>query len=546
MKKWYIIGLLCAAFFTQGQNPAQKAPFHRPKLVVGIVVDQMRYEYLNRFWDRYGEGGFKRLINEGFNCKNNHYNYVPTSTAPGHTSIYTGTTPRIHGIIANNWYDKDADKSVYCVNDPRYQTVGSDSREGMMSPHRMETGTIGDALKLFTQQRSKVIGIALKDRAAILPAGHTANAAYWFEGGEKGVWISSSYYMNDLPQWVKQFNSSRIVDQYKKDWTSLYDISTYTNSRSDENTFEGLFKGETSTSFPHKITKFWKDNNQYSILKNTPYGNSLTADFAIAAIEGEALGTHPDTDLITISFSSTDYVGHMFGVNSKEIEDTYLRLDKDLERLLNFLDKKLGKGNYSLFITADHGASYVNRYLQSLKMPAHNFDYKTFTQDLKNFVSRTYSADLIKNVSNNQIFLDNEMLSHLSLKHSEVEQTIADWVGKYPYVKEVYTASQMKQGNYTRGIPYLLQQGFNHRRSGDILVVLSNDVLDYKKTGSTHGSGFSYDTQVPLIFFGQGFSHGETYQRTEIPDIAATVSALLGIPQTNGCTGNPIYQALEQ
>lgn len=526
---------------TQNHQP----PFQQPKLVVGIVVDQMRYEYLNRFWFRYGDGGFKRLINEGFNCKNHHFNYVPTYTAPGHTSVYTGTTPRVHGIIANNWYDKESKKSVYCAGDDRYKTVGSDSKEGQMSPHRMQVNTIGDALKLFTQQRSKVIGVALKDRGAILPAGHSANAAYWFEGGKKGVWITSSYYMDELPQWVNDFNNSRIVDQYKKDWNTLYDISTYINSREDENNFEGKFKNEKSNTFPHKLTQLWDDNKQYSTLKTSPFGNSITADFAMAAIEGEALGQHQDTDFIAISFSSTDYVGHTFGVNSKEIEDTYLRLDKDIERLLNFLDNKVGKGNYTLFLTADHGGSYVTHYLSSLKLPASIFDYKTFKKHLENFTEQTFhSKKLIENLSNNQIFLNAEEVAQTGKSVSEVENIIAQWILNYPKVKEVYTATQMREQNYTHDIPYLLQKGFNHKRSGNILIVLSNDVLDYGSVGSSHGSGFSYDTHIPLLFFGKGFSHGETYQRTEIPDIAPTITSLLGIPQTNGCTGNPVYQAL--
>lgn len=544
-----IVGIVFGALM-MFQASAQKkndAPFENPKLVVGVVVDQMRFEYINRFWHQYGEGGFKRLVNEGFNCKNNHFNYVPTYTGPGHASVYTGTTPRVHGIIANNWYDKGTKQSVYCVEDAEVKAVGTQHKDGQMSPHRLKTTTIGDALKLFTQNRSKVIGISLKDRGAILPAGHMANAAYWFRGSKEGNWVSSSFYMNELPEWVQKFNKEKSINQYKKDWTTLLPIEQYVESRADDNTFEGTYKGQKAPVFPHKITQLWEENNQYSLLKYTPYGNSMTTDFAIAAIEGENLGQNEVTDLIAISYSSPDYVGHQFGVNSKEIQDTYLRLDLEIERLLTHLDKKVGKGNYTLFLTADHGANYVGSYLQSLKVPADYFEYDDFKKELNDFVKNTFGReDLVEDVSNSQIFFNKTVLRSIGKSAQEVEQIIADWVLEYPLIDEVYTRKQLTENNYSKYIPNLIQNGFNHKRSGDVVFVLLNDVVSYSRTGSTHGSGFSYDTQVPLIFFGKGVQKGVTHRRTEITDIAPTITSLLGIPQTNGCTGNPVMEALKK
>lgn len=543
MKKSVLIVL--ALLGLQGQAQKNKAPFEKPKLVVGIVVDQMRYEYINRFWDKYGEGGFKRLVNNGFSCKNNHFNYVPTYTGPGHASVYTGTTPRVHGIIANDWYDKVDKTSVYCAGDPNTTPVGTTDNSGKMSPHRLKTGTIGDALKLFTQNKSKVIGISMKDRGAIFPAGHMANAAYWFREDNEGNWISSSYYMNELPNWVQKFNQSRVVDQYKKIWTTLYPIETYTESRSDDNDFEGPFDGEQRPVFPHDLPKLWNENKKYSILKKTPFGNSLTTDFAFAAIDGEQLGKDDITDLLAISYSCTDYVGHKFGVNSKEIEDTYLRLDIEIERLLQYLDRKVGKGNYTLFLTADHGAGYVGSYLQSLKMPADYFDYNAFTEKLNRFLTEELGIqNLIEDISNDQIYYNHEVVKSIP-KFEEKEQQLVQWILNYSKVDEVYTAQQMRTGNYDKNIPNFIQNGFNHKRSGDLILALFNDVVSYSKTGSTHGSGFSYDTQVPLVFYGKGIRHGSTFERTEITDIAPTISALLGIPMTNGCTGNPIVKVVE-
>ncbi len=330
-----LLSFSCSAQNSKGYDPieTQTAKSNsKPKLVVGIVVDQMRYDYLTRFESKFGNGGFNRMISEGFNCKNNHFNYVPTYTGPGHTSIYTGTTPKYHGIISNNWYDKSTKETVYCAGDDTVASVGTDNKAGKMSPHRMQTTSFADENRLFTQGRGKTIGISLKDRGAILPAGHTANAAYWFHGRDEGSWISSSFYMNELPKWVSDFNTSEAAESYLKVWNTLYEISTYTESGTDENNFEGGFKGKDKATFPYDLAALSKDNRGFDILKATPYGNSLTTDFAIAAIKAEELGQDDITDVLTVSFSSTDYVGHNFGVNSKEVEDTYIRLDKDIER----------------------------------------------------------------------------------------------------------------------------------------------------------------------------------------------------------------------
>ena len=517
-----------------------------PKLVVGIVVDQMRYDYLTRFWKHYGDGGFKRLVNDGFNCKDNHFNYAPTSTAPGHASVYTGTTPAIHGIIGNNWYDKVLDKEVYCTSDKRYSSIGTRSDAGKMSPHRMNVTTITDQLRLHTQMRGKVIAIALKDRGAILPGGHTANAAYWFYGSGEGNWITSSYYMDDLPNWVKKFNLSNSVEAYKKSWNTLKNISEYRESGSDNNKYEGMFKGETAAVFPHDLPLLWEANNKYNLLKATPYGNSITVDFALAALKGENLGADAITDFLAISFSSTDYVGHMYGVNSKEIQDTYLRLDKDLERLFKALDKKVGKGEYTVFLTADHAAINVPSYLKDQKIPAAYLEYKDIMVKLKEFIKFTYGTeDLVKNMSNSQFFLDHKIIKNLGLDLKEVQETLAQELLMYKGIDKTYTAYQMWQNEYTVGLPYILQKGYNQKRSGDVLFVLKPGVIDYRKTGSTHGSPRIYDTHTPLLFYGNGIKKGSTVERTEIPDIAPTIASLLGIAYPNGTNGKPIVRVLE-
>ncbi|HET8736639.1 MAG TPA: alkaline phosphatase PafA [Pricia sp.] len=518
-----------------------------PKLVVGIIVDQMRYDYLTRFYDRYGDDGFKRLVEEGFNCKNNHYNYAPTSTGPGHTSVYTGTTPATHGIIGNGWYDKVSGEDVYCAGDDRYRSVGTDSDAGQMSPHRMTVTTVTDQLRLATQMRGKTIAVAMKDRGAVLPGGHTANAAYWFHGKDEGKFITSSYYMETLPKWVKDFNASDAAENYKKPWTTLKPIESYVESGTDSNAYEGLFDGETEAVFPHDLPGLWDANGKFDMIKATPYGNSLTADFAIAALEAERLGTDEDTDFLAVSFSSTDYVGHKYGVNSKEVEDVYLRLDKDLGRLLTALDKQVGKGNYTVFLTADHAAMDVAAYLADSKIPAGNMAWKDRKAEFDEFLQFTFgTTDIVKTFSNYQFFVDQGVVQNLDMSLKEVQEAIAREVLTYGGVEHVYTAYQMWQNEYTHGIPHIIQNGHHQKRSGDVIVVLSPGYVSSSGTGSTHGSPYNYDTHTPLLFYGKGIRKGSTVLRTEIPDIAVTMASLLGIAFPSGATGEPIGAVLGQ
>lgn len=541
-----ILLLFCLFFIITSQAQiANDSP--KPKLVVGIVVDQMRYDYLTRFWNRFGEDGFKKLVNEGYNFKNHHFNYVPTYTGPGHASVWTGTTPMNHGIIGNNWYDKVNDQMIYCTDDPSVSPVGTESDAGKMSPVLLKTTTLPDQNRLHTQLKGKTIGVALKDRGSILPAGHTANAAYWFAGGNEGKFITSTFYREKLPQWVENFNSSGKVKSYLKTWNTLYDIETYLESGPDENSFERGFKGKTSATFPYDLKMLSKDNAYFSILGSTPYGNDLTTDFAIAAIEGENLGKDDITDILTLSYSSTDYIGHNFGVNSKEVQDAYLRLDKNLGTLLSYLDRNIGEDEYLIFLTADHGAVDVPAYLKSNKIPSGYFNDKTLEKNLNEFLHHEFdSNELIRNISNNQIFFNYDRLKKLNIERGILEETVTHFLITQKQIDKVYTRSQIMGGRFSTGIPKLIHNGFSQTRSGDVVFVLDPSTIVYPETGSTHGSGQNHDTHAPLLFFGAGIKHGETYQRTSIPDIAPTVSSILGISFPNAATGNPLFMMLEQ
>ena len=518
---------------------------HSPKLVVGIVVDQMKYQYLTKFWDHYSDGGFKRLINNGFNAKSNHYGYAQTSTGPGHTTVATGTHPGVHGIIGNNWFDKKSKKSIYCVDDFNYKTVGSTTSHGEKSPSNLLTTTLSDENRVATNFKGKTIGVAIKDRGSILSSGHTANAAYWFDSKE-GSFITSTYYLTDLPLWAEEFNKSRQIDSYLKPWDTYYDISTYTESSSDNNNYESNFSGEENPVFPHnfKIKNDKTGEAYYGSLASTPFGNSLVSDFSIKAIEGEELGKDNITDFLLIDFSSTDYVGHQFGAHSKEVQDTYIRLDKEIERLLNYLDANIGKNKYTLFLTADHGATDAPGFLKDNKIPVNYFSSKKFKHYIeKSLIKELGSKYIILGNSNQQIYLNHELIDKLNLNLDVVKKSIINTIQSYPGIDNVYSSEQILGGSDDHFMN-LIKNGFNSNISGDIMYTMMPNWTYYRK-GSTHGRRFNHDTHVPLILYGNGIKKGSISRKTDVIDIAPTVASVLGINSPNGSTGQVIFEAID-
>ena len=513
----------------------------RPKLVVGIVIDQMRYDYIYRYWNKFGNDGFKRLVNEGFFCRNTNFNYVPTYTGPGHASIYTGTTPAVHGIIANDWYDKTTGKSLYCAGDKNSIGVGTTANEGKRSPVNMLTSTITDELRISSNMKSKVIGVALKDRSSILPAGHIANAAYWYDGSIGGF-ITSTYYMKELPVWVQEFNKKELAKKYlSQPWNTLLPIEMYTESLPDDNKYEFVAKGEAKPVFPHNLPELMKANGGLNIIRNTPFGNSLTKDFAIDVMKNENLGKSEATDFLAVSFSSPDYIGHAYGPNSVEQEDDYIRLDKDLAELLKFIDEHVGKNNALIFLTADHAAPEVPSYLIDLKIPAGYVAESKILKDLKAHLLKFYGDTLALSFENQQVFLNHKAIDNKKLELEKVQKDVASFLQNAEGVAEVLTATTLNNTSFTEGSKYLMQKGFNAKRSGDVLVNYFPGWVDgYSKTGTTHGSPYSYDTHVPLIFHGWHIQQGSSTEQVYITDVAATLAMMLNIQFPNGCTGKPI------
>ncbi len=513
----------------------------KPKLIVGIVVDQMRVDYLSRYESKFSEGGFKKLIKGGYFNKNANFNYVPTYTGPGHASIFTGSVPRVNGIISNDWYDKKTGKNIYCAQDETVTTVGSTSNAGKMSPRNMLTTTIGDEMRLATNMQAKVIGISQKDRASILPAGHTANAAYWYDGSN-GAFITSTFYMQQLPLWVSAFNDKKLPEKYlSQDWTTLLPIASYSESLPDDNAFEGLFKGESKPVFPHKLAELKEKNKGLNMIRATPFGNSLTKDFALEAIKNEQLGADAVTDLLSVSFSSTDYVGHQYGINAIETEDTYLRLDKDLEELITYLEKNIGKDNFVIFLTADHGGAHNAAYLQSLKVPAGLIDEKGIEDAMKAHLKEVFGDTLVMSFSNQQFFLNHTTLAKNKLKLKEVTMEAARFALTLEGVANAYSLYDVIASSQSNDVALSrIYMGFNDVRSGDVILNYLPAYLDYGKTGTTHGAAYSYDTHVPLLWYGWKINQGSSYEPVNISDIAPTLSSFLDISFPNGCVGKPI------
>lgn len=540
MKK---IVLLILSVFILVHGNAQEVS--RPQLVVGIVLDQMRWDYLYRFYPRYGEGGFKRLMNEGFNCQNTYIDYLPSFTAPGHACVYTGSVPALHGISGNDWMDLWEGRYMYCTEDASVQSVGG-GKEGMQSPKNLLASTVSDELKLATRHRSRVFGVAIKDRGAVLPAGHFADAAFWLES-TSGNFISSTFYLEKLPQWLEQFNKRGLVDSLLSlDWYLSYPAETYLQSNPDDSPFEGKFGFEDKPVFPHLVSK--DAGKRRKTINSTPQGNTLTRMMAEALIAGEQLGQKKhNTDFLAVSFSSPDYIGHLFGPDAMEVEDMYLKMDQELALLLNYLDKHIGKGQYTLFLTADHAGAHNPGYIKSLKGNAGSFSNKLLRKEIKELVAEDFDSSVVLSVTNYQIFLNDEEIQKRNFNRLEIVQTIK----KYLQHREgVAFVLDMKNIN-NETIPEVLGQkainGYHPMRSGDIQIIMNPAwYLSGWTTGTTHGSWAPYDAHIPLLWYGWGIPQGESYRKISMTDIAPTLSALLKIQEPNANIGQVITEIVER
>lgn len=528
MKKYHLVFaflvILLSFKYSTGKIQEKK-----PKIVIGMMVDQMRWDYLYRYQDRYTEGGFKRLLADGFSCENTLINYAPTVTGCGHATVYTGSVPAIHGIVGNSWPVKGKEISMNCVGDEDVSPVGSNSSRGNASPRNLLTTTIGDELKIATNFRSKVVGVSIKDRGAILPAGHSANGAFWFDSGS-GNFITSTWYMAQLPAWAQLFNERKLPQTLtKNDWHTLYPIDTYKQSVAGRSVFPQLLNDPV--------------NNTTVNISNTPYGNTLVLEFAKAALEGYEMGRGSDIDLLAISLSSTDAVGHRFGPNSIEIEDTYLRLDKELTVFFNYLDQRFGQDGYLFFITADHGVSHTPEFLINNKLPGGGLDGNKLTQSLNTALESEYGIhNMIIASENSQLYLNHKEIEVKGLSQLTIENRVVKLMKNEEGIENAIPTRDLGAAVLPEPIKTMLINGQHPKRGGDIVFMLNSGWKTGSLTGASHSHWNPYDAHIPLVWMGWGISKGKTNRTIHMTDIAPTLAAMLNIQMPSGNVGHVISE----
>ena len=539
LRNLLFIALLGFALTPLAQAEAQP----RPKLVLAILVDQLRYDYLERFENQFSQRGFRLLMQEGAFLTYAHYDYAPTVTGPGHASFLSGTTPSSHGIISNDWFDKRSLKALNCVGDADAETVGAPGTAGKRSPRNFIGSTFADELRLRYQ--SKVVGISLKDRGAILPAGRKPQGAYWFDSAS-GNFITSSYYRKELPEWVQAFNAQKrpaaIIGQT---WKRLLEPSAYLWP--DEAAGEGRLPGEAKGTFDHTVQL--SKTEGFETIAPTPFGNQLLADFALAAVEGEHLGEGPNPDLLCVSFSSTDLVGHAFGPYSQEVQDIILRLDRQLEALFQQLDQKIGLANLTIVLTADHGVAPTPEFAVEQGLDGKRVDAVPLMGDLLAQLEARFGPGkylLSPRLSDGNLYFNHNTLREKQIPAEDLAVFIREWALNTGSFQAAYSRSQLLDGRAPGPLGQRVLNGYNAERSGDIVLVSKAfTILGGGHSGTTHGSPYSYDSHIPVLLFGQAFKPGRCADSFPMSDLAPTLSTTLGMTEPAGCTGKPFTQVLK-
>ncbi len=580
----FVVCVLSAGVFFQSSNaqksrraevaakPRTQSPHTR--LVLLIVVDQFRYDYLERFGDLFAANGIRRLLRDGASWSEANYDHAPTYTAPGHATLMTGTWPSENGIVANNWFERETGKRVSSVTDDETLLLGGKEGEKGSSPRRLLASTLGDELRLATNDRSKVIGISVKNRSAILPAGRRANAAYWFSLNT-GNMVSSTYYFNRLPDWVERFNATRMVDKfYGARWDRLLPEGEYLKrAGADAPAWEDIDTAKDTNTFPHIVTGGAKAPGKdfYKALDYTPFSNDLLVSFAKQALEHESLGADDDTDFLSVSFSGNDYVGHRFGPYSQEVMDVTLRVDRQIAELLDEVEKRVGLQNTLVVFTADHGVAPIPEHAAAINLPGRRLKKEAvlnaITAAIKERYGRTHETDdyiqkfkynntELEGFINGNIYFNIAALKRDGIDVAEFSRVVGEAALSVPGAARYFTRAQLEAG----AIPPMdafarrMLHGFYPQRSGDVVIlyqpysILFSDPDDPAdpRDAATHGSPYSYDTHVPLIIAGNTLEHGRYIESATPADIAPTLANILGIQAPSSATGRVLVEAVKR
>jgi predicted AlkP superfamily pyrophosphatase or phosphodiesterase len=540
MKRYTIIVLLFLVFVKLSGQGAYLPP-DKPRLVVGIVIEELKFDQLEKFRDKLGENGIKKLINEGTYFKNASYEYMLTQSAPGHATIATGAEPSFHGITSDDWYVPLKNELINCTKDITVNSVGGSFESGLHSPVNLLVSTFSDELQMSTNKRSKVFGVGLRESSAIFSAGHAANAAYWFDN-TTGTWMSSTYYNNSLPGWVNDFNAMKYSDTYlNSTWNLLKPLSFYADCLPDSNSFETGFN--KINYFPYDLKKI-RAKNDYSLLRETPFGNSYTANFAIKLIQNERLGKDDVTDYISVCFSATDYIGHRFGPSSVEMGDAILRLDDDIKNLMTFLNDSIGKKNVLVYFTAAHGISEIPAVLENNRIPSGYFKQNQALQLLRSYLNAVYGeGNWVKGYSERQVFLNRTLIEDARLSLDDVQKKVARFLVQFTGVEAAYPYSAFEANDFGNGNLKRIINNFSPQRSGDVIVTLNPGWIEKDSESVTnHNSPYDYDSHVPLIWYGWTVNRLTVTRKVNMTDIAATLSTLCKVPYPNACTGEPMFE----
>lgn len=539
--------LICLIIKVSGQSAY--IPPEKPKLVVGIVVEQLRFDQLEKFRDRFGENGIRKLLNEGTYFKNALYDYMLTQSAPGHATISTGTEPSFHGITSDSWYIPLKNEMIYCTQDTRVNPVGGSYEAGLHSPVNLIASTFSDELTMATKGKAKVFSIGLKESSAILSAGHSATGVYWYDN-ITGTWMSSTWYIDSLAAWVNDFNALRLADSYLNNpWILLQEKKDYTDCLPDTNNFESGFGG--INYFPYDLKKMSSKGvinvkRDYSLLRETPFGNSLTKDFAIRLIKEEKLGKDDITDFLAINFSSTDNIGHRFGPSSVEAGDAILRLDKDLEQILTYLNDSIGKKNVLVYFTAAHGISEIPAVLEKSRIPTGYFKQTEALQLLKSYLNAVYGqGDWVKGYFEKQIFLNRILIEDAKIPLEDIQKKVSRFLVQFSGVASAYPYTAFEANDFGNGHLKRIINGFTPQRSGDIIITLNPGWVEKSENYVTnHNSPYEYDSHVPLIWYGWTVNRASVTRKVSLTDISATLSSLCKVPYPNACTGEPLLELM--
>lgn len=522
-------------------------PPDKPKLIIGIVVEQLRYDQLEKMRNRFAENGLRKLLNEGTYFQNASFQYLLTQAAPAHATIATGAEPSVHGITSDYWYVPLREELVYSTSDNSVNPVGGSYEKGLHSPVNLQSSTFADELKMSTNRKAKVFSVGLKENPVIFSGGHASDGAFWYDD-VTGTWMSSTYYIDSLPGWVSDFNAMKYPEVLLTNpWTLLKPKEIYTDCLPDTNIYEMGFNGKNY--FPYDLDKISSRNRSklgrdYSLLREIPMGNTFTTDFAIKLIEKEDLGKDDVTDFLSICYTATDYIGHRFGPSSLEMADAILRLDSDIEKFLKYINDSIGKRNILLFFTSAHGISEIPGVLESNRIPSGYFRQNQALQLLRSYLNAVYGeGSWIKGYSDKQVFLNRTLIEDAKLSLDDVQKKVSRFLVQFSGVATAYPYSAFEMNDYSSGNLKKIINNFNPQRSGDVIVTLNSGWVEKDDNYVTnHNSHYEYDSHVPLIWYGWAVNRANITRKVNMTDIAATLSSLCKVPVPNGCTGDPMFE----